>query len=117
MASEFVWLTHILFLILLLAICLLFFTYYETLRDASLAPMLSLQADKPMSNAPWQITFAENLEAWTNIEGYYLLIFMIYPFLCRQRFFYYLTGFVAVDVVKNIIKLGFHMPRPLWIWP
>jgi hypothetical protein len=117
MASEFVWSTHIFFWTLLLAICLLFFTYYEKLRDDSLGLMVALQLNKPASDAPWQITFAEGLENWTNIEGYYLLIFMAYPFLCRQRFFYYLAGFVGVDVVKNIIKLGFHMPRPIWIWP
>ena len=117
MGAEFFWSTHIFFWTLLLAMVALFFTYYETLRAASLPLMLALQSDKPMSAEPWQISFAENLDGWTNIEGYYLLIFMAYPFLCRQRFFYYLAGFVACDVVKNIVKLAIHMPRPLWIFP
>jgi len=41
---------------------------------------------------------------------------MLFPFICRERFFYYLVGFVYRDTFKNIIKLGMHMPRPLWIW-
>lgn len=46
-----------------------------------------------------------------------MLCFVIYPFVCRQRFFYYLFGFIYCDVLKNIIKLALHMPRPLWLWP
>ena len=57
------------------------------------------------------------MEKFTNTEQYYLLCFMLFPFISRPRFFYYLMGFVGCDVVKNIIKLGLHMPRPLWIWP
>lgn len=42
--------------------------------------------------------------------------FFLYPFVCRQRFFYYLSGICAAQFIKGFLKLTFHAPRPLWLW-
>jgi hypothetical protein len=120
MAAEFSWKTHLIFLSVLVGLLLFYFTYYAVLRDASRSLMNSMQQDmyaRANGAEPWQLTFADALEKTTNTEMYYLVCFMMFPFLSRPRFFYYLMGFVSCDVTKNIIKLGYHMPRPLWIWP
>lgn len=45
------------------------------------------------------------------------MCFMLWSFVSRSRFFYMLLGFVSCDVLKNIIKLGFRRPRPIWVFP
>jgi len=120
MGVENSWKTHLIFLSVLVGLLLLYFTYYAVLRDASRSLMYNMQQNmyaRANGAEPWQIGFAEVLEKTTNTEIYFLACFMMFPLLSRPRFFYYLLGFVSCDVVKNIIKLGYHMPRPLWMWP
>lgn len=120
MAAEFVWKTHIIFWCILAGMLVGYLTYYSYLRDLSRNLMYSMQQRMIAAAAPdrpWQISFSKGLDGTTNVEMYYMLCFVFFPFLSRPRFFYYLLGFLSCDVLKNIIKLGLHMPRPLWIWP
>lgn len=116
MAAKFILVTHIKFWITLAIICGSYYFYYEPLRAASHAPMVAMQVGNTVADNPPKVQFGEKLETYTNTEQYFLACFMFYPFMCRQRFFYYLFGFIYCDVLKNIIKLGYHMPRPLWLW-
>lgn len=48
--------------------------------------------------------------------SYLFVVFAIYPFVCRQRFFYYLSGVGLTSLLDSILKLSFHAPRPVWLW-
>ena len=52
----------------------------------------------------------------TESVWYLILPFMMYPFICRQRFFYYLIGIGAVQFIRTLLLLFFRSPRPQWIW-
>lgn len=52
----------------------------------------------------------------TETVWYLLVPFIMYPFICRQRFFYYLLGIGCVQFLKTILVLFFRAPRPQWLW-
>ena len=116
MPSQFNNSRNIFFWVLLVASLGLFYTYHIPLRDKSLPFMLAWQKAHPVETEPFELALADWLEGFTGTERYYQMCFMLFPFVSRPRFFYLLLGFVSCDVVKNIIKLGYHMPRPLWLW-
>lgn len=110
---------NVFFLAILAVMCLLYHLYEIPLRNYSHTLMITWQqANMSDPNVvPWQISLADWLEQFTGTENYYLMCFMLWAFVSRPRFLYLLLGFVCCDVFKNIIKLGFKGPRPLWIFP
>jgi hypothetical protein len=64
-----------------------------------------------------KVANALRLEYFTDSIFYILLPFFIYPFVSRQRFFYFLTAICCMQFIKGLLKLTFRAPRPLWIWP
>ena len=104
------------FLALLSIILAIYTLYDDSLSEKSHKAIIDMQKDYPQSENTSKVSRAIFIETYSDGIFYLLVPFFIYPFVCRQRFFYYLGGICASQFIKSILKLSFHAPRPLWLW-
>jgi hypothetical protein len=86
---------HLLFLALLFIILAIYTLYDDSLNEKSHKAIINLQKDYPYSENTSKVSRAIFIQTYSDGIFYMLVPFLIYPFVCRQRFFYYLGGICA----------------------
>ena len=107
---------HALFFAVFAVIIGLYTLYDDSLEQKSHDAILDLQKDYKQVDNTWKVKRALDFASVTEGVHYYAIPMILYPFVCRQRFFYYLLGISTAELVKSLAKLSFHSPRPVWMW-
>lgn len=94
----------------------LYSIYDESLNEKSHQAILDLQEGYKLEENSWKVSRALKIGSATASHIYFVVPFVLYPFVCRQRFFYYLFGISAAVLCLSVLKLAFHAPRPVWMW-
>ena len=113
---EFKPLTHVIYLAVLVALLFLYTVYDDSMSEKAHKKMLEMQKDYPESENTKRVALALDFDDFTSGIYYFMVPFILYPFVCRQRFFYYVSGITFIGTFKSVIKLLFHAPRPVMLW-
>jgi hypothetical protein len=109
--------THFVYWLVLALICGLYLLYWESLWDKSHQIILDMQKDHSMEDETSKVAHMEFIDDITDGGQYYIILpFLLYPFVCRQRFFYYLFAMSTAAFWKSATKLMYSAPRPAWVW-
>mmetsp|Transcript_29348 Transcript_29348/g.36450 ORF Transcript_29348/g.36450 Transcript_29348/m.36450 type:complete len:130 (+) Transcript_29348:171-560(+) len=68
------------------------------------------------SSDSFHLSMLKTFSEWTEDEHYVLAVLAMWPFVCRERFWYYLSAIAFTSFTKINLKMFQSEPRPVWEW-